>query len=253
MLGGVAVRAVVFDLFDTLVDLLWENLPLEDYKGTPVPATTHALHEAVAERSAIDFETFADALVAGARAFGKSHFAVDREVTTLERFEDLARRLAIEDPELPVVLTDIHMGILRSEVQVPGHHAEVLGVLAGDLRLGLCSNFSHSETALDILDEARLAPHLDAIVISDAFGLRKPRREIFDHVLWRLGVEPEDALHVGDSLRADVAGASAAGIRTAWITRRVRDPEKSLERHEGPVPDHTVADLGELESLLESL
>ena len=153
MLGGVAVRAVVFDLFDTLVDLLWENLPLEDYKGTPVPATTHALHEAVAERSAIDFETFADALVAGARAFGKSHFAVDREVTTLERFEDLARRLAIEDPELPVVLTDIHMGILRREVQVPGHHAEVLGGLARDLRLGLCSNFSHSETALDILDE----------------------------------------------------------------------------------------------------
>ena len=95
--------------------------------------------------------------------------------------------------------------------------------------------------------------HFDAIVVSDTFGLRKPRREIFEEVMGLLDASPDEVLHVGDSLRADVAGASAAGIRTAWITRRVRDPEKSLERHEGPVPDHTVADLGELESLLESL
>jgi FMN phosphatase YigB (HAD superfamily) len=247
------VRAVVFDLFDTLVDLLWENLPMDDHRGTPIPATTRTLHAALAERADVDFETFADALIEGARDFGKSHFANDREVKTQERFADLVRRLAIEDPALPGILTDLHMGMLRSEVSVPGHHAELLGALAGDLRLGLCSNFSHSETALGILDEARLTPHLDAIVVSDAFGLRKPRPEIFEEVLARLGVAPEEAIHVGDSLRADVAGAASAGLRTVWLTRRVRDPEESLRRHDGPAPDHTLGDLTELEALLGTL
>jgi hypothetical protein len=60
-------------------------------------------------------------------------------------------------------------------------------------------------------------------VVSDAFGLRKPRAEIFAEVVTRLGVAPAETLHVGDSLRADVAGAANAGLRTAWITRRVSD------------------------------
>jgi FMN phosphatase YigB (HAD superfamily) len=58
---------------------------------------------------------------------------------------------------------------------------------------------------------------------------------------------------VGDSLRADVAGASAAGLVTAWLTRRVADPDQALRGHEGPPPDHAIGDLAELPALLESL
>jgi len=93
----------------------------------------------------------------------------------------------------------------------------------------------------------------DAVLVSDAFGLRKPRREIFEAVLEQLGVPPGETLHVGDSLRADVGGARAAGLRTAWITRRIADPEKALREHQGPLPDHALADLAELPALLESL
>jgi FMN phosphatase YigB (HAD superfamily) len=48
-----------------------------------------------------------------------------------------------------------------------------------------------------------------------------------------------------------VGGAAPLGIRTAWITRRVRDPEAKLREWEGPVPDWTIADLAELEALVE--
>ena len=75
-------------------------------------------------------------------------------------------------------------------------------------------------------------------------GLRKPRREIFEAVLARLGVAPEQALHVGDSLRADVVGAAGLGMRTAWLTRRVRDPRAALEAYDGPAPDFIVARSG---------
>ena len=57
---------------------------------------------------------------------------------------------------------------------------------------------------------------------------------------------------MGDDLRADVGGAAPLGIRTAWLTRRVRDPEAKLRVYEGPPPDWTLADLGELSALLEA-
>ena len=89
------------------------------------------------------------------------------------------------------------------------------------------------------------------MVVSDAFGLRKPHRDIFGEVIGRLDVSPEETLHVGDSLRADIGGAAGAGIRSVWITRRVRDPRRRLEEHEGPAPDHSIEDLAELLDLIE--
>ena len=88
------------------------------------------------------------------------------------------------------------------------------------------------------------------MVISDAVGIRKPRSEIFEAVLGELGVAPERTLHVGDSLHADVGGAAPLGIRTAWITRRVRDVDRALAEHDGPAPDHIIEDLDEIPAIL---
>jgi putative hydrolase of the HAD superfamily len=246
----VQIRAVVFDLFDTLVDLDWESLPRAEHEGRPLPPSVPALHEAACARLAVTLKDFVAALAEVDVAFRESHYAQDREVPTELRFETLARRLGASDPELPGLLTSVHMGVFRGQVRVPAHHAEVLAELASLRAIGLCSNFSHSKTALSILDEAGLARHFGALVISDAVGLRKPRREIFEAVLGRLGVEPAQALHVGDSLRADVVGAAGLGMKTAWLTRRIKDPGAALEAHEGPAPDFTIRDLAELPSLL---
>jgi putative hydrolase of the HAD superfamily len=51
-----------------------------------------------------------------------------------------------------------------------------------------------------------------AIVDSFIFGAAKPDPSIFHHAAARLGVEPGQALHVGDSVRYDVEGARAAGL-----------------------------------------
>jgi putative hydrolase of the HAD superfamily len=246
------IRAVVFDLFDTLVDLRWEKLPVAEHRGKRIPATAPRLHEHVARCREIDFDTFLETLLEGDRAFATSHYEQGREVPTALRFGDLLARLGLEDPALVLTMTSLHMGMLRSGVDVVAHHGEVLDTLARTLRLGLCSNFSHTDTALAVLDDAGLRGHLhpEALVVSDSFGLRKPRAEIFHEVLARLGVAPDEALHVGDSLRADVGGAAPLGLRTVWITRRVRDPGKALAEHDGPAPDFTIADLAELPALV---
>lgn len=53
-----------------------------------------------------------------------------------------------------------------------------------------------------------------AVLDSAVVGLQKPDPAIFALALDRLGgVRPERAVHVGDSVTADVAGARAAGLR----------------------------------------
>ncbi len=244
------IHAIVFDLFDTLVDLDYEGLPQAEVAGRRLPPSLPALYEAARARHALGFDAFADALAEVYGAFRESHYIVDREVSTEQIFSALTERLGVADPELPGLLTSVHMGLFREQVRVPAHHERLLAELASLRRIGLCSNFSHSQTALSILEDAGLARHLGAVVISDAHGLRKPRREIFEAVLAPLGVAPEQALHVGDSLRADVVGAAGLGMKTAWITRRVRDPRAALEAHDGPPPDFVVRDLAELPGLL---
>ena len=248
-----AIRAVVFDLFDTLVDISMNGLPRVEIGGRSVPSTAGALHEVVAAHSDVDFERFIAALSEVDREFRETRYARGFELPTLERFEAVVDRLGIDAPELPGVLTEIHMGMIRDQVSVPEHHERILEDLARRVRLGLCSNFSHSAMALRLLDDCGFRSHLDALVISDAIGIRKPRAEIFEAVLTKLGVAPEEALHVGDSLCADVGGAAPLGIRTAWITRCVADREAALRAHEGPSPDCEIADLSEIEGLLDAL
>ena len=241
-----AIRAIVFDLFDTLVDLHMENLPRIEFRGRSIPSTAGLLHAAAARHVDVDFETFAEALVEVDRGFRETRYKLHRELPTEERFTALCQRLGLPEDELPLLLTEVHMARLREQVAVPPHHAEVLGRLRGRVPLGLCSNFSHSETAERVLALHGLREPLSAVAISDEVGLRKPRGEIFDAVLRALGVEPREALHVGDSLDADVSGAAAHGMRTAWITRRVGDPEARLREHAGPRPDWQIGDLAEL-------
>ena len=85
----------------------------------------------------------------------------------------------------------------------------------------------------------------DTIVVSDAVGWRKPRPEIFDQALRRLGVDASDALFVGDRADIDVVGAQRIGMPVAWVNRD-RAP---LPDGVAP-PDYEIRDLGELGPIL---
>jgi putative hydrolase of the HAD superfamily len=94
----------------------------------------------------------------------------------------------------------------------------VLTLLAtAGFRLAVISNWSW--TAPELLHTLELAQHFEALVISDRVGYLKPHRLIFEHALEVVGVTADRAVHVGDSVRADVAGARGAGIRPVLIDR----------------------------------
>jgi HAD superfamily hydrolase (TIGR01509 family) len=64
------------------------------------------------------------------------------------------------------------------------------------------------------LERLGVAERVDAIVLADEVGKRKPSPAPFRAALEQLGVAPEAACFVGDSLRDDVAGAAELGMTT---------------------------------------
>ena len=87
--------------------------------------------------------------------------------------------------------------------------------------------------------------HVNAVVISEQVGIKKPAPEPFLECLKRLEVRASEAWFVGDHAVNDIAGASAVGMRAFWL---------EIEQHLKPVNvDFTRLEaLGDLELYLSS-
>ncbi|HEX6127502.1 MAG TPA: HAD-IA family hydrolase [Candidatus Limnocylindria bacterium] len=88
------------------------------------------------------------------------------------------------------------------------------------LKIGAVSNWVWQLP--ELLHSLELVSHFDFIAASARVGFEKPHPAIFEYALEQAGVEPGDAIHVGDHLDADVAGAQGVGIGPVLINRRRR-------------------------------
>jgi len=79
------------------------------------------------------------------------------------------------------------------------------------------------------IERAGLTELLDTIVISSEVGMRKPDPGIFRLALDELGVEPHDAMFVGDRLETDVQGAANLGMTTVQALWFNADDTPSIE------------------------
>ena len=68
-----------------------------------------------------------------------------------------------------------------------------------------------------LLDRQGLLERLRTTIFSDEWSLPKPHPRVFHAALDDLGIPPEEAVHVGDLRRTDIAGARAVGMGTIRI------------------------------------
>jgi putative hydrolase of the HAD superfamily len=86
------------------------------------------------------------------------------------------------------------------------------------IRIGIISNWD--SRLENILAGIGLEESLEVIVISSLVGFSKPHPRIFEIALERAGLKPEDAVHVGDTIRDDVEGARGVGILPVLVKRK---------------------------------
>jgi HAD superfamily hydrolase (TIGR01549 family) len=83
------------------------------------------------------------------------------------------------------------------------------------IKVGLLSNVGRrmAPSRRPSLEEHGILHHFDAIILSVEVGVWKPDKKIFEIALREIGTQdPRLAMHVGDSLKADVRGARNAGL-----------------------------------------
>lgn len=125
---------------------------------------------------------------------------------------------------LPWDAIDIALdAIMRQAFQqahpVAGATTVVSELADAGVQLGVVSSAVHHDFLLWSLERFQMADAFDQIVTSASCGFYKSRPEIYWSALADLGANANTSLHVGDSLRFDVGGASRAGMRTAWYQR----------------------------------
>lgn len=128
---------------------------------------------------------------------------------------------------------------VTTQVELYPETLDVLNALA-PLPCAIVSNADHEHVAA-----WNFTLPVQFILISETVKAYKPHRLLFQTALQRLGFQPRDVLHVGDSDVDDIQGAKTAGLRVAWVNRRGRS-----RRPDVPAPDFEIADLSGLLTLV---
>jgi len=226
------IRAVVFDLFGTLV----YEFPREDWDGW-------------LETSAAIVETDVDAFKAAWQATG-----IERQTGRLGDVEENLRTVAARAGAWPTDAQITEVLGARAEmyrkwfVPRPGAEEVLARLRADGHRLGLISMCAPDAPAM--WRASPLEGTVDVEVFSCDVGLRKPDPEIYLLATERLGVAPQACLYVGDGSYRELSGAAAVGMRPVLI----RDPAEEAEMLRPEVEDWegtTIDDLREIPALLE--
>lgn len=242
-------KAVIFDLFDTVVNFNPSSLPSTLINGVQVRSTSSAVYEVFKKfYDHVEFDEFHTPFVESFVEFQKNKLEEHRESHNRERFKLMLNKMRIEDDlhseEILDEMVLAHMGEIAGAVDFPEENKAVLEILKKDYRLALVSNFDYAPTAYAILEKFDITRYFEKIVISMEVGWRKPKSDIFHKCLTLLGIKPEEAIFIGDNFDADVVGAKAVGMDVIWINKN-----KEPDRERDIKPDYTVSKLAEINEL----
>jgi HAD superfamily hydrolase (TIGR01509 family) len=206
----VALRGVIFDVGGTLV---WSNA--DYFEQANSWSAANVLRSGGFIEDAASFCQTLLELRATSPKEGPNYAQIG---TTREHLAQVTRELGLllsEDS-----LTELESAFVKTEacgaVPLPGIE-QVVRKLSNRVRLAVVSN-TRSHLLIDqIVRRLGLRDLFDPFVTSVSCGFRKPSPHIFNQVLGDWRFDPAEVVMIGDSLRKDVAGAKALGIRTIWL------------------------------------
>ncbi|MEA2374813.1 MAG: hypothetical protein QOD53_1276 [Thermoleophilaceae bacterium] len=200
-----ATRAVLLDVLGTLVRM-----------ESPAPRLRAEL-----ARGGIEVDTAAaEAAFAAEIAYYLEHHLEGRDQSSLAELRNRCAAVLRDALGVPgLTVSDAREALLASIrfSAFPDAAPALTELRARGVRLVAASNWDCSLS--EVLERAGLRELLDGAVSSAEAGAAKPAGAVFAAALAVAGCEPGQALHAGDSVDNDVAGARAAGIRAVLVRR----------------------------------
>ncbi|RLE68091.1 MAG: hypothetical protein DRJ45_08470 [Thermoprotei archaeon] len=236
-----AVKAVIFDLIQTLTD----------------PDSDKKLHMKIVDTLLKKFNIVSENIIEMTEKFNSilgryyelavhgGSFDIKYVLSsTLEEFlREFGIRSSEEDEKFFFrIYWDIHANNLEPR---PGLIETIVGLRTKKYRIALLS-----DDTLDyinrVLKKFRILDLFDVVSSSEEIGRMKPHPDAFKLVLNRLGCSSQDAIMVGDSLERDIRGAKALGMKTVLIKKYPNDRIRVKELPEEVRPDYVISYLVDL-------
>ena len=235
--GPNQVRAVCFDLDDTLLD------------GTKSRDAIAQTCRELGKRAGLDAARLLDANTRVWQSYWpqvEETWALGR-LSSREISEEAWRRTLHEcgcnDDSLSELAVEILSQERQKTLRLYEDVRDTLSILRRHYHLGLITNGA-SDTQRAAIRALEIEGMFDAIIISGEIGVQKPDASVFALAVRKLSIEAENTWHVGDSLRTDVAGALGAGLTAVWLNRT-----GASRKDTDPRPDHEIRSLKELPPL----
>ncbi len=231
-------RTVTFDLWNTLI----EN---KDYNEMRKRFLVHAIEAHSANREQIE-STFT---LMHEHALKEWETPPYRFFTNFKKIDFFTARLGIriQDKERDAITRYFEECILESPPQLHAGVKETLEWLRPRYAIALVSDTGYTPGSVmrRILAGHGILDLFDTCVFSDEIGYNKPHPSMFKKALDDTRSVSGHAIHVGDMLRTDIAGAKGAGMRAVWVDRGKKDSPVEV------TPDFTIKELPDLVPILD--
>lgn len=242
-----SIKAVTFDFWSTL------------YKSKTVDYSQRLirLKKDVEQRSGATFEIgqFEAAVKVARDTWSRAWTVEHRTITADEWLEIVLRELgsALDLEHLFEIKTGMENNVLSELPTLVPEAKTVLADLATDYRLAIISDtgITPGRVLRQILKQDGIIDYFTHLTFSDEIGRSKPHPDAFLTTLDALEAEPQAAVHIGDLLRTDIAGAQNVGMRAIQYVGLL-DEEAILGKVSQPeiIPDAIIKNHTELKPLL---
>lgn len=235
MISNNPIRAVVFDLDNTLYD----------YDAAHAPAF-RALTDFACREFGLTPEEFVQRHRAAEKELGRRCGANCAAVhNRLIRYQVLLEGLGRPIGRAPEMSRLYWSTLLNAMKPYPGAIRMLEQLREMGLTVGIGTNMT-ADKQYEKLIRIGAMERIDFLVTSEEVTAEKPDRRLFDACAIKARCEPGHCLFVGDSLEKDVKGALAAGMRAAWF-----HPDR--DGAEGPPGVPVLREMSELIELIKAM
>lgn len=243
-------KAIIFDLFDTIINFNRSWLPATEINGSEVKSTSVAVYKVFQKfYNQVTFNDFYTAFLKSYEEFEETKRKENIELHNEERFKLMLDKLSIkinsDSKKLVEEMVLCHMGKISDAMEFPEENRDTLNTLRKRYRLALISNFDHASTAYSILDRFGIRNFFEKILISIEVGFRKPNADIFLRAFNLLTIKPNEAIFVGDNFEADVVGSKNVGMNVIWINKCNEQIREGISN-----PDYEVTKFAEISKII---
>ena len=235
------IRALLFDVNGTLIDIETDEGLEEIYR-----AIAHFLmYQGISihrwEVRDLYFQIMRQQREGSAEVFAEwDAVEVWREFLRI-RANDYTRALPPEkQAQLPLFLAELHRGIARKRLRLFPQVRETLDLLQPHYRMAVVSD-AQSAYAVSELRAVGIVQYFDPIIVSGDYGYRKPDPRLFQRATDALGVQPHQALYIGNDLYHDIHGAQQVGMKAIYVSY-----DQSNPTYGNTEPDYTIYRFAEL-------